>query len=151
MEKEKLEERFKTRRWILGCNSIGDYHPFHIRCYHPKKRPDRWPDLREYVTKQKVNCIPISQLFEENDVTSCDYLKIDIEGKDSYVVEHLIEYLKTKDKTHYPKKIRFEANEHGNPEHIKKVNEMLIQLGYHIIQQSFLFIPNAKADMVLGL
>ena len=151
-KKERLEERFCIQRVILGCNSIGDYHPNHIKCFHPEKSPENWPDLREYVTKQKVNCIPISQLFEENDVTSCDYLKIDIEGKDSYVVEHLIEYLKTKDKTHYPKKIRFEANEHGHQEHIKKVNEMLIQLGYHVIQHANLVKGKKyQADMVFGL
>jgi hypothetical protein len=142
-KKERLLERFKLPRFIFGCNSIGDYHPFHIKGPGHEK-----PDLRKYVTMQKVHCIPISQLFEENYVTSCDYLKIDIEGKDSYVVEHLIKYLKTKDKKQYPNKIQFEANEHCDKNHVQKVNEMLIQLGYHVIQHARLDKKNYKPDMI---
>ena len=116
---------------MTGCNSVGEYHYQHIK-----------NNFQKYVTIQDVECIPISQLLDEYNVTSVDYVKIDTEGSDSYIMEHYINYLKTKDKSYYPKKIKFEVNQLCNTKHtVQIIVRLRKELGYKITQMPTLFSP----------
>jgi len=84
--------------WVKGCNKVGYYHYNHALCR----------DL--VVIEKNVLQIPISQLFIDNSVDSVDFLKIDTEGSDCFILHHLLNYLQSKSISSYPKKIKFECN-----------------------------------------
>jgi len=131
--KNKLE-KFRISDKILGCNSIGDYHFVHKTYFNYFKKQSK--DIGNFVSTIEIDCIPIHQLHEENNVTGCNFLKLDIEGEDSFVLEHYLNYLETKNESEYPKKIMFEANRNCDREHVVKINERLEKIGYKVIQMS---------------
>ena len=63
-------------QWFLrGCNSIGDYHPGHI-----KRR------LTHLVEKVSCPLLTVEQLIQMHNVTKVDLVKIDTEGHDPYIM-----------------------------------------------------------------
>lgn len=125
--------------WFHGCNSIGNYHPLHIK-----------HNITHLVQKREIDIIPLPQLFKENNVTEIDLLKIDIEGLDSYLIESLF-----KNTNVFPKEIIFEANEHCNKDHVKSVIQLSLSKGYEVVQYSTIMSPPSlsssswKPDMIL--
>jgi hypothetical protein len=113
--------------WLKGCNCIGGYHYQHTQ-YHPSHDKENILDL---VKTEVVMSVPIGKLFDEYDVTGVNYLKIDTEGSDCDILQHYYEYLKTKPKSYYPKKIRFESNELTPRDKIEKVRELFNSIGYN--------------------
>ena len=105
--------------WLRGCNSVGDYHPKHTELA-----------VRDLVQIDYVEIIPIGQVFDLYDVTELDYLKIDTEGSDADILLHLFEYLKTKNRSYYPKKILFETNGLADPDKVEQVKIKYTNLGY---------------------
>ncbi len=86
--------------WYLkGCKTVGAFHKKH-----------EWLGVTHLAERRCVRSIPISQLFLENDVSSCDVVKIDTEGSDCEILIHLAAFLMTQDRTMFPRKIIFEAN-----------------------------------------
>lgn len=118
---------------LKGCNSIGKYHPMHSGIHH-------------LVKKELIKSIPIVQLFIENDVTSCDLLKIDTEGSDSDILLHLFKFLKSKDSSFYPKKIDFECNELTPTHKVQEVLSAYMSLGYKTINFNY---PCDECSLVL--
>lgn len=96
---ENIILKNKLPKWLKGCNSIGNYHPIHEQL-----------SLTCYVEKQVVKQITIAMLLEKYNVESIDFLKIDTEGGDCYILNNLMKYLQNKSKLLYPKKITFETN-----------------------------------------
>ena len=96
ISESKIKEN-SLPQWLIGCNSINDYHPQHHEYKH-------------LVTVKEIKQIPIGKLFDDNDVTSVDILKIDTEGGDSKILTHLYDYLSNKSIDHWPKHIQFETN-----------------------------------------
>jgi hypothetical protein len=113
--------------WLKGCNSIGSYH-FQHHQRHPAYDKENILDL---VKTELVRSVPIGKLFDEYDVTGVNYLKIDTEGSDCDILQHYYEYLKTKPKSYYPKKIRFESNELTPRDKVEKVRALLNSIGYN--------------------
>jgi hypothetical protein len=113
--------------WLKGCNCIGGYHYQHTQ-YHPSHDKENILDL---VRTEVVMSVPIGKLFDEYEVTGINYLKIDTEGSDCDILQHYYEYLKTKPKSYYPKKIRFESNELTSRDKIEKVRELFNNIGYN--------------------
>jgi len=107
--------------YLQGCNSLLDFHPKHIEL-----------NVQEFVKKQTVQQIPISQLFEENNIEKLNLLKIDTEGGDCFILKHFSDYLVTKDKECYPKKIIFETNALTDPLIVKNTIEIFCNLGYRL-------------------
>ena len=107
--------------WFIGCNAVGEYHVQHISC-----------KLEHLVKKQPVLCLPIGEVFDQNNVSELDYLKMDTESSDCVIMLHLSEYLKTQPTTRYPKKIMFESNELAVPAQIEQVKQAFIELGYRV-------------------
>jgi hypothetical protein len=112
--------------WLRGCNSVGDYHPKHIELA-----------VRDLVQIMEVEVIPIGEVFECYDVIELDYLKIDTEGSDCEIMQHLADFLKTQPATRYPKKILFESNELANQEQVEYVKAKFIKLGYCVAKSGY--------------
>lgn len=105
--------------WLRGCNRIGGMHPAH----------SRW-GVTHLVKVVKVPCYPLSKILEDNDVTELDFLKIDTEGFDCKILGSFVEYLTNKDKSYWPKKIRFESNHLTLEETILETIAIYENLGY---------------------
>ena len=112
--------------WLRGCNSVGEYHVQHIAL-----------KVEHLVQKHPVPCIPISEIFDQYDVSELDYLKIDTEGSDCAIMLHLSEYLKTQPTSKYPKKILFETNELAVPAQVEQVKKTFIELGYRVAHAGY--------------
>ena len=108
--------------WLKGCNSINDFHLQHNIL-----------NVKKYVDCIPVINMPIKMLFKLYEITELDYLKIDTEGYDVYILQSLFEYLQTVTKLSYPKKILFESNILTDPDKIKLTIENYKTLGYQLI------------------
>jgi hypothetical protein len=118
-------KQYQLPHCLTGCNAVGGYHFLHTA----------W-DVQQFVVHEPVPCIPISQLFEENDVTELDYLKLDTEGSDCDILLHLYKYLQNQPASRYPKKILFESNELSVPAQVELVKERFGRLGYRVTSQT---------------
>jgi hypothetical protein len=105
--------------WLRGCNCVGNYHPKHIEF-----------GVCDLVKIDSVEIMPIGEIFDSHNVTELDYLKIDTEGSDADILLHLFEYLLTKSRSHYPKKILFETNGLADSDKVEKVKAKYAGLGY---------------------
>jgi hypothetical protein len=110
-------------QWLKGCNSVGSYHHLH----HVN-------NITHLVKIDPVPCVPLGTIFEQNDVTELDYLKIDTEGTDCDILLHFFEFIKTKPASNYPKKILFESNELSVPVQVELVKNKFIGIGYRVTQ-----------------
>jgi hypothetical protein len=112
--------------WLIGCNSVGEYHVQHVAL-----------KVEHLVQKHPVPCIPIGEIFDQNNVSELDYLKIDTEGSDCAIMLHLSEYLKTQPISKYPKKILFESNELSLPAQVEQIKKTFIDLGYRVTHAGY--------------
>lgn len=112
--------------WLRGCNSVGDYHPKHIELA-----------VRDLVQIDEVEIVPIGEIFNIHSVTELDYLKIDTEGSDCEIMQHLHDFLITEPVSRYPKKILFESNELANQQQVEYVKTDFISLGYRVTKSGY--------------
>ena len=108
--------------WLKGCNRINCYHGEHFL-------PERMKEVRTY----KVSLLNIDELFEQYNIKSVKYLKIDTEGHDCVILKGLFDYLKTQSKEKYPKKITFESNVWTKQSDIDETINYAINIGYKLI------------------
>jgi hypothetical protein len=80
-----IKPEFITEEWMAGSNLIGDFHPLHKKL-----------NLTHLVDSQKIKLIPLEKILTENKIRKINFLKIDTEGFDSFIVESLLPYLKSK-------------------------------------------------------
>jgi hypothetical protein len=86
--------------FLMGCNSIGGYHPMHTSLGYER-----------YVQIEKVYAYTIEQFLRMHRIRKIRLLKIDAEGYDVIIMEELYKYLVAKnDKTLCPQRIVFESN-----------------------------------------
>ena len=116
---ENIILKNKLPKWLKGCNAIGNYHPVHKQL-----------SLTHYVEKQVVKQITIAMLLEKHNVESIDFLKIDTEGGDCYILNNLMNYLQNKSKLLYPKKIIFETNRWTSENMIQETISLYQDNGY---------------------
>jgi hypothetical protein len=107
--------------WLRGCNSVGDYHYQHGAL-----------EIKDLVVKTPVPCVPIGQIFDEYEVTELDYLKLDTEGSDAEIMLHFYEYIVTKPKTQWPRRVLFESNQLNPINLVVQVRNKFAALGYHV-------------------
>lgn len=107
--------------WLRGCNSVGDYHLQHRKL-----------GIEHLVETSHVPCWPIGELFEREQVTELDLLKLDTEGQDCAILLHLAAWLTNQPATARPRKIIFESNELANPDQVTAVINQYIMLGYSL-------------------
>lgn len=116
---KSIIEKNKLPFWLLGCNSVGYYHPSHIDL-----------NIEHLVKKDLVTQIPISKLLIDNNIQRINLLKLDTEGSDCFILTHLYNYLKTKDNIFYPQKIIFETNHLTCKDLIHETVERFLSVGY---------------------
>jgi len=116
----------KLQEWFKGCNTIGKYHPLHIK-----------HNVQHLVQIDKVPLVNISDLLHTENVRKIKYLKIDTEGHDVVILKGLHEYLSTKSKIYYPEKIKFESNEHTLPEKVTEIINLFMNLGYRLVSRGY--------------
>ena len=109
--------------WLRGCNSVGDYHLQHRKL-----------GIEHLVETRHVPCYPIGEIFEREQVTELDLLKLDTEGQDSRILLHLAAWLKDRDPSNRPHRIEFESNELSHPTQVAHVIETYRRLGYTVIR-----------------
>lgn len=119
---ENIINALKLPDWLKGCNSVGNYHYQHLQL-----------NLQHLVVKNMIESIPIKDLFDENNITSLDYLKIDTEGTDADILSHLFIYLSDKPKSYFPKKICFESNSLTEINKIKNIIQLYMSIGYKVV------------------
>lgn len=115
---EKIIEH-NLPRWFKGCNSLGNMH---LKVNEHK--------LEHLVEVLIVRQIPIGSFLEEHNIRKIDFLKIDTEGGDTYILEHLYNYLANKEKIYFPKKIKFESNRLTPRDRVNLIINMYSKLGY---------------------
>lgn len=117
--KDTVLEEHKLPRWLKGCNSLEKYHYQHVHL-----------GIEELVTVDVIDQIPISKLLIDNNVQRINFLKIDTEGGDCYILEHFKNYLVGKSEIYYPKEILFESNSLTDLEMIERTIYNYEQLDY---------------------
>lgn len=110
--------RYSLPDWLRGCNSIDKPHPRHLDQNLP-------PSI---LRKDLVRTLSLRQLFEENKVTSVEYLKIDTEGADCKI---LLAFAQTPNRV-LPRLIRFESNSLCSPSDVKLIKEVYTSFGYSV-------------------
>jgi FkbM family methyltransferase len=115
-------EKLQLPDWVRGCNSIGNYHFQHKEL-----------KLEEYVKIDSVKQMPIDKFLIENNIRGIDFLKIDVEGGDCFILKTLMEYLKNKTKEYYPKTIMFETNALTEEKLISNTIQLYCINGYDLI------------------
>lgn len=118
---ESVIKENNLSHWLVGCNSINSYHPAH-------------KGHEQLVITKTIKQIPISKLFDDNNVTSLDLLKIDTEGGDSKILTHFFPYIK--EKNMYPKKIQFETNKLTPENEINSVISLYESVGYKVTKRN---------------
>ena len=123
---EHLVHEYGLPAWLRGCNSIGDYHLQHHIL-----------DVKHLVVRDRVECVPIGALFDQQDITELDYLKIDTEGSDCDIMLHLLDYLKTQPRSRWPRRVLFESNELASPAQIELVKTLFVNSGYRVVRSDY--------------
>jgi hypothetical protein len=112
--------------WLRGCNSIGNPHPTALKCLKIYGLPET------LIQKETVTVKSIPTLFQENNVHSIDYLKIDTEGHDCVIMNSYIDYCLNHPEA-FAKKIRFETNKLSLRSDQEIVIERLKKNGYRVV------------------
>lgn len=112
--------------WFKGCNTIDDYHPLH-----------KQHKVTHLCKIDKVDVITTYELFYTNKAKSVDFLKIDTEGHDCIILKSLHSYLKYLPKIFYPKKIKFESNEHTLSRTVDEIVKLYCEIGYTISYRGY--------------
>jgi len=122
---DNVIQKYNLPKWIRGCNSLNGFHLKH-----------REYKVEKFVSIDEIDEIPIAQLLIENNVRKIKFLKLDTEGGDCYILNHLKKYLESKSFDYYPTEILFETNLEIND--INLVNKTLKEyksIGYKIKQK----------------
>jgi len=113
-------------QWFRGCNTIGKYHPLHIK-----------HGVQKYVITEEVALIDFSELIIDNSVKKVDYIKIDTEGHDCIIMKGIYDfYLKNED-YNKPLKIQFETNEWSSKSDVDKIIDLFEQIGYRLKSRGY--------------
>lgn len=128
--KSVIEEK-NLYGWLKGCNSINNYHFFHIEL-----------NLKHLVVKEKVASISIENFLKINNIRKIKLLKLDTEGSDCFILNNMAEYLIDKENEYYPEKIIFEANDLTDKSVVNNTIQIYKILGYKVEKRT-------KADVIL--
>lgn len=112
--------------WFYGCNSINDYHPYHINY-----------NLQKYVSIDIIDIIPTYELFYSNKIKKVKYLKIDTEGHDSIILKSLLNYIKFLPKSFYPEVIIFEFEMTNDKKFLDFIIHSYINIGYKLVKKGW--------------
>lgn len=110
--------------WARGCNTVNKIHPLIKKHLEEMKLK-----IEDCIVIDKVRAYTLKEIFEMYNVTSLEYLKIDTEGYDCYIMEQYYNMI-INNPSIRANKIMFETNEWSDNEYIKKIKNMFINIGY---------------------
>lgn len=110
----------KLPSFLKGCNSINSYHLQHTAL-----------GITDLVCKDEITQMSIGELIEAYGITKIDFLKIDTEGGDCYILDDLYNLL-VDNKFTCPNMIEFESNELSDHAHVDKVVANYTSIGYSL-------------------
>lgn len=122
--------KYHLPSWLKGCNSIINPHPSTQKILVEK-------NLEHILQTIEIDCYCWKTLVEKYEVFSVDFLKIDTEGHDCYILNNIME----SGVGIFPKRIKFENNILSDKNVVKNTLDRLTNLGYKII--------NGGEDVVL--
>jgi hypothetical protein len=113
-------ENYGLPNWLKGCNSIIEPHPSTV-----KELKDR--NLEHIYKKSECKSLTWSTVVEVYDIKYVEYLKIDTEGHDCFIINNILD-----SNTTLPKKILFENNILSDENHVLSTLERLKKYGYTV-------------------
>jgi FkbM family methyltransferase len=122
--------KYHLPSWLKGCNSIINPHPSTQKVLEEK-------NLLDILKTFEIDCYCWKTLVEKYKISSVDFLKIDTEGHDCYILNNIFD----SNLNIFPKRIKFENNILSNKDLVKKTLDKLIDLGYKV--------TNGGEDVVL--
>ena len=123
---EENIKKYNYPDFLKGCNSIGQPHPVTKGFVFGIQVPDNLIDSVEVEVKS------VEQLFNEYDVESIKFLKIDTEGHDCIIMYSYYQ-LCTKNNDLFAEQILFESNALANKKEVDSIIEKFITYGYELI------------------
>jgi FkbM family methyltransferase len=111
--------------WVRGCNSIINPHP-------STKYILKELNLEHLMKKVTCEVITWDTLVKKFNIECVDFLKIDTEGHDCYIIKNII----NSNSQVLPKTIQFENNILTNSELFKSTLEILNKNGYRVLDES---------------
>lgn len=113
-------EIYNLPGWLKGCNSIIEPHPSTV-----KELKDR--NLEHIYKKTECKCLTWNSIVDIYDIKYVEYLKIDTEGHDCFIINNILD-----SDIILPKKILFENNILSDENHVNSTLERLKKYGYSI-------------------
>lgn len=110
--------------WYKGCNTIGRYHPLHVKY-----------NVTQFVKKEIVQLQQIDSLFIEHNIRKVKFLKIDTEGHDCIIMRGLYNHICNLSKDFYPDKIMFETNSNSTVADVDEILKLFLSIGYNLIER----------------
>jgi FkbM family methyltransferase len=109
--------------WVKGCSTIGKPHP-NLKKYLNDN------NLSHIYRNDKIEVKSFKSFIDENNIKSIDYLKIDTEGHDPFIIKSLLET------DIRPNKITFEANSLLSENIILDTIFKLEEVGYTFLKRT---------------
>ena len=125
---EETIKRLHLGDFMMGCNSVGDYHGMQVKLGYQK-----------HVVIEKVQAYSLESFLHLHKIRRIRLLKIDAEGYDLVIMEELYQYMVAKNDTRlYPERILFETND---PDPVQKsivrgLIEKFQKLGYVLMMHN---------------
>ena len=116
-------KKYGLPTWARGCNNYGDKPHRTISRILTKKGLDP----NSIFTRSEVEVISFSKLISDRSVTECDYLKVDTEGHDTFIIKNM---LKTDLR---PKEVEYENNCLTPAKLRRECKELMIKAGYRVV------------------
>jgi FkbM family methyltransferase len=126
--------KYQLPVWLKGCNSIINPHPSAI-----KELRDR--NLDNIYIKSKCKSMSWKSLVELYDIKQVDYLKIDTEGHDCFIINNILDFGKV-----LPNRILFENNVLSEQSLVEETLARLNKFGYFVKSRDF---ENFTTDAVI--
>ena len=113
-------ESYDLPLWLKGCNSIIDPHPSAV-----KELKDK--NLEHIYKKTECKCLTWNSIVDIYDIKYVEYLKIDTEGHDCFIINNILD-----SNVILPKKILFENNILSDENFVIATLERLEKYGYTV-------------------
>lgn len=125
--------------WCRGCNAVNQPHRLvveQLRAHVPKQEHAAPPtsdspyaDVLPFFQVDTVRVTDFETLTTEHNVRAIDFLKIDTEGHDCTIMKSVLRAC-LRNRELFPRKIKFETNEHSEPAQVDAVVAAFTTEGY---------------------
>jgi FkbM family methyltransferase len=127
-------ETFQLPSWCRGCNSVNKPHPHVLEQLRARVQLSGSEDevdtyLRTFFAIDTVRVTDFDTLTREHNVRAIDYLKIDTEGHDVTIMKGVLAACLVRREL-FPRKIKFETNEHSTPAEVDAIVSAFEAEGY---------------------